>query len=68
MKILLILWLFNSDYCSGFEYGFKQGYCYQKTNCITPLTPLCPIRNYNEKNTFEDGYNKGFITGINYNY
>lgn len=66
--IILILVMFMtsttipSDYCDGWEEGYKEGYCYQVDNCLEPLVPLCPLPLINES-TYKHGYNRGFIKG-----
>lgn len=58
---------FDSPFNKGFKTGFQEGYCYnQKTiDCLTPLAPLPPLPRLNEKNnSYTDGYNRGFQTGL----
>ena len=52
----------SSDFCDGWEEGYKEGYCYQIDNCLEPLVPLCPLPKVNES-TYKHGYNRGFIKG-----
>jgi hypothetical protein len=52
----------NSDYCQGWKAGYKAGYCYEKVYCLEPLTPLCPLPQIG-RNSYEDGYNDGFVKG-----
>jgi len=52
----------TSDFCDGFEKGYKAGWCYQIVGCIDPIIPVCPVPNVNE-NSEQDGYNKGFVQG-----
>ena len=55
--------IIKSDYCDGWENGYEEGWCYnQGYNCLTPLIPLCPLP-YLYKETYQDGYNRGFIKG-----
>jgi len=51
-------------YCDGFQAGFKAGYCYRKFACLAPLPPLCPLPGIGEQG-FQDGYNRGFVAGLN---
>lgn len=52
-------------FCDGWQAGYKAGYCYGKgMGCLEPLTPLCPLARLGES-TFQDGYNRGFLAGVN---
>lgn len=71
--ILLLITNFNtiaqikSNYAQGFEIGFKEGYCYNRTtyDCFTPMTPLAPMPRINEnKDNYTEGYNRGFQYGL----
>ena len=54
----------TSDYCDGWKVGYEEGWCYEQlSTCLSPLTPLCPLPELN-KNTYTDGYNRGFVTGL----
>jgi hypothetical protein len=66
-KLLLIIVLCSSiksfaqlNISSGFEAGYKAGYCYGRPSCITPLVPATPAGGF----TYQDGYNKGFQMGL----
>lgn len=70
---LLLIFNFNaiaqikSNYERGFEIGFKEGYCYNRTtyDCFTPMTPLPPMPGINEsKDNYTQGYNRGFQFGL----
>ena len=50
----------SNTFCDGFTYGYKDGYCFNNPYCLTPLTPLCPLRTINEQDTYSDGYKRGF--------
>ena len=63
MILLLFTVVDDSDFCDGWEDGYVQGYCYQVENCNEPLIPLCPLPEVNE-DTFTDGYNRGFLKGL----
>lgn len=57
----------KSNYERGFEIGFKEGYCYNRTtiDCFTPMTPLPPMPRINEsKDNYTEGYNRGFQFGL----
>jgi len=51
------------DFCSGWNNGYKAGYCYQKGYCLPPIPPLCPFPNLGE-DSYDDGYNRGFLAGL----
>jgi hypothetical protein len=56
----------TKNYDNGFEKGFKEGYCYQSDAiyCNPPLTPFIPLpRNNEDRNSYTDGYNRGFVIG-----
>lgn len=64
-----VLTLFSysqNRYSSGFEKGFKDGYCYeQKSGCIAPITPITPIPKIGESSdSYDDGYKRGFQVGL----
>lgn len=61
--IFFVSLAFASSFCDGWAAGYKAGYCYQKYGCISPMIPICPIPNVGE-NTYQDGYNRGFATGM----
>jgi len=70
-KLILISALFissfaqASDWCIGFDEGFDAGYCYQRgAFCLPPLPPICPLPTIYEDDTFEGGYNRGFVVGL----
>lgn len=67
--ILLSLSLFGfdmaSDFCIGYKSGWKAGYCYERVfGCMPPMPPMCPIREYWEKDDYFVGYNRGFADAI----
>ncbi len=53
-----------SGFCDGWEAGYKAGYCYGQFACLPPLVPLCPLERLGES-TYMDGYNRGFLAGLN---
>ncbi len=55
---------FANAFCDGWENGYKAGYCYRKFACIEPIVPICPIPRIGE-NSYQDGYNRGFLSGLN---
>ena len=69
MKFILTLLLISpllifsqTDFSNGYRSGWKAGYCYQESFCSSPNPPSAPIPNLSE-NSFQDGYNRGFIDG-----
>lgn len=50
----------QSNISSGFDSGYKAGYCYGIPSCVTPLVPSTPTDIF----TYQDGYNKGFQMGL----
>jgi hypothetical protein len=57
----------ETTYQRGFEIGFKEGYCYNRTtyDCFTPMTPMSPMPRINEsKDNYTEGYNRGFQFGL----
>jgi len=55
---------FADAFCDGWEDGYKAGYCYRQYACLEPLVPLCPLPRLGE-DTYQDGYNRGFLAGLN---
>ena len=55
----------GSDFSNGYAAGYKAGYTYQ-CGTIAPITPITPIPDIGE-DTFQGGYNKGFIDGLRNN-
>ena len=53
-----------SAFCDGWEHGYVAGYCYKQFGCLKPLVPLCPLPDLGE-NTYQGGYNRGFLAGLN---
>jgi len=52
-----------SDFCKGYQAGYKRGWCSgQSYGCIPPIPPICPIPNIGES-TYQDGYDRGFGDG-----
>ena len=59
----------QSKFDIGFKEGFENGYCYSNKQqssyiCTPPQPPIAPLPQINEdKNSYRDGYNRGFIYG-----
>ena len=54
----------NMNYDGGFRNGFNNGYCYNNSlGCLPPIPPITPLPNPGELFTYQNGYNKGFISG-----
>lgn len=52
------------DYCTGFQAGYKKGWCYseQVGFCPSPPKPPCPPPEPG-KSSLEDGYVRGLYAG-----
>ena len=53
----------TGGFCAGYQGGFSAGACYQKFGCIQPIPPICPIPGIGE-DSYQDGYNRGFLAGL----
>ena len=62
--VLALVSFAPSNYCEGFKSGYKDGYCYKKVGCISPIPPICPVPKINEENTYKGGYQRGFRLGL----
>lgn len=65
MKIIILIFfcliiLNTSDYCKGWEEGYKQGWCHNIINCIEPIVPVCPIPEIECNSGYKCGYNRAF--------
>jgi hypothetical protein len=69
-KILLIIGVIiffsfsTNKYCEGWNDGYKEGWCYERIGCVTPIPPICPVPTVNCNTGYKCGYNKGFNTAI----
>lgn len=57
----------HSNYHKGFDVGFTEGYCYnsQTVDCFYPMVPEAPLPRINEsKDSYQQGYNRGFQFGM----
>jgi len=66
ISLLSIQTFGQTNFSNGFDRGFKEGFCYNKTvDCLPPLTPLTPLARIGERdNSYQDGYNRGFQVGL----
>lgn len=56
----------QSNYSNGFQNGYKEGYCYSKIGCVSPVPPVTPVPRVTEDSkSYKDGYNRGFEMGYN---
>lgn len=52
------------DYCDGWNTGYEVGACYQRSvGCVPPVPPLCPLPEMGA-DSYQDGYNRGFLAGL----
>jgi hypothetical protein len=51
----------------GYRAGYKAGYCYGEQYCMPPMAPLPPMPRLGE-NSYQGGYNRGFVDGLNSRY
>lgn len=51
-----------SQFCEGYQAGYKDGVCYKKINCL-PSTALCPPPNFDDVRDHQGGYKRGFLEG-----
>ena len=55
----------DDDYCDGFRKGFTQRYCLLLGKTVMDaLPPVCPDPVLGADST-QDGYNRGFLVGLN---
>ena len=57
----------GSEFCSGFEKGYKTGYKKAANTSLEPLAPLCPLQPLkgfgDPRSDFEHGYTIGYEKG-----
>ena len=75
-SILITIFIFAtlSTFCQtnfdeGFMRGYEKGYCLNGgVGCLAPLPPLAPLPKIGEDfNSYQDGYNRGFESGLSAN-
>jgi len=58
----------DTEFCDGFEAGYKTGYKEAKRTSLNPLTPLCPLQPLkgfgDPASDFEHGYVIGYKKGL----
>ncbi len=56
-----------TEFCDGFEAGYKTGYKQAANSSLDPFVPLCPLqplKGFGDPNSdFEHGYTVGFKQG-----
>ena len=54
-----------TEYNSGWIWGYKAGWCYNKLNCLPPgFVPMCPNPRIGEDVDYTSGYNRGFAVAL----
>ena len=53
----------QTAFYSGFETGYKAGYCYGRPSCVAPIVPIAPVTTTGGI-SYQDGYNSGFQMGL----
>jgi hypothetical protein len=48
-----------SEYCRGYQDGYKAGYCANKSPCWGGVPSGCPSSPY-DQNNYQAGYNRGY--------
>ena len=56
----------QNQYINGFTSGYRKGYCYGiGVGCIATNPPILPVPSIGENpESYQDGYNKGFLAGL----
>lgn len=52
-----------SEFCDGYKVGYEAGRCYRRLICLKIVSPVCPLPRIGER-TFQDGYQRGFLKGV----
>ena len=60
--LLLSSHAFADDFCDGWHDGYIAGWCQGQFQCMEPMVPMCPMPGIDEE-TYQDGYNRGFLAG-----
>jgi hypothetical protein len=65
--ILLLLFIplvgFGQSFYSGYQAGFKKGYCMDDIACTPPISSIPSIPKIGEGNSYSDGYARGVVEG-----
>jgi len=61
--MLITIGLAYSPFHYGFVDGYKAGFCYGVTYCMSGFVPMTPMPGMGET-TYMQGYNKGFLLGL----
>jgi hypothetical protein len=56
----------QSSFCDGWANGYVAGWMYAKPNSYKPFIPFCPFPEPG-KDSYQDGYNRGFVQGLSDN-
>lgn len=54
------------DYDAIWKKGYINGYCYEIEYCVEPIPPVPPVPRLQDT-TYENIYNRGFVTGLKAN-
>ena len=64
LSVAFVCFSFGTEYCDGWADGYSAGYCYNSGYaCIPRIAPLCPLPKLG-KDSYQDGYNRGFLRGM----
>jgi hypothetical protein len=53
-----------SDFCDGFEKGYKAGYKHAHGTSLDPLVPVCPLQPLKNPGDPKSDFDYGYIVGI----
>lgn len=52
-----------TEFCRGWEAGYKNGYCEKKIGWCSPVVPWCPLPAFG-RDGYQDGYHRGYLRGL----